>query len=439
MTLQTRFMLICLILIFVPLVTLEVMEYNSFKEQLDGNFIAFIKKEAYDLTLTATFIILGILIASTFSFRLSRNLNHVRNVIAIVSKGDLTKKIRLNSNVKELDSLSSDFDAMVERVGELIQRIRKTANVTALSSRRFSETAEGVNASTQQVSSTTQEIAKGAQTLSRNAAETKIETEQLIKSIKAVAQASKELSKSAIDVNKAAEMGSVAAKEAGNRMNVISENFKSSSVVVKELSNKTLEVNKIIEVIKSISEQTTMLALNASIEAARAGEAGKGFSVVADEVGKLAEASQKATKQVESIINEIVKSSKNAVETMEHGTSEVEDGIKIVSEALESLELISRRISGVAAQVEQITAATSAQISSSERVQKSITDVSAIAEESAAASEQVSAGVEEITGSMQQMSLGAQDLAKSSEELRSLVNQFLVETQGAQGNEDSMG
>ena len=80
---------------------------------------------------------------------------------------------------------------------------------------------------------------------------------------------------------------------------------------------KALQISKIVDLINGISEQTSLLSLNASIEAARAGAAGKGFGVVADEIKHLAEQTSEATKTIRSIVEEIVKETQNAVQEVE--------------------------------------------------------------------------------------------------------------------------
>jgi methyl-accepting chemotaxis protein len=350
-----------------------------------------------------------------------------------MAEGDLTVVLdaSLINSKDELGSLASSFNSMVQNLKALIVNITQNANTSAATAEELSASSEQVNASTQQVSSTIQEIAKGGQGLSKSANETKLQADQLIGSIREVAKASQDSARSANDANEAARKGGVAASLASQKMQGITKTTGQSAEIVRDLGSKTAQINKIIGVINSISEQTNLLALNAAIEAARAGEAGRGFAVVADEVRKLAEESKKATKQIETIITEIMDSSKSAMTSMEKGTKEVEEGSQVISDALIALELIGKKVSDVAASVEEISAATEEQIASSEHVQKSIADVSAIAEESAAGSEEVSASIQETTASMQQVATSAQELAKGADQLKQLIAQFKVDNKAA--------
>ena len=114
-------------------------------------------------------------------------------------------------------------------------------------------------------------------------------------------------------------------RNAAETMNVLNEKSNTSAMKftkvqddIKNLNEKALQISKIVDLINGISEQTSLLSLNASIEAARAGAAGKGFGVVADEIKHLAEQTSEATKTIRNIVEEIVKETQNAVQEVEN-------------------------------------------------------------------------------------------------------------------------
>jgi len=194
--------------------------------------------------------------------------------------------------------------------------------------------------------------------------------------------------------------------------------------------------------------------LNAAIEAARAGEHGKGFAVVADEVRKLAERSGKATKEIAELITDIQRGTKAAVESMETGTQEVEEGVILAQEAGKSLneivtgvkdtgenvnrimgiineiltgsQEVSKAVNNVAAITEENTASTEEMSASTQQVNSSMQNVASISEENASAAEEVSASTEELTASVEEISASSEQLAKMAQEMNEMVSQFQV-------------
>ncbi|MBV1959971.1 MAG: hypothetical protein KUG53_04475, partial [Pseudomonadales bacterium] len=144
-----------------------------------------------------------------------------------------------------------------------------------------------------------------------------------------------------------AEKGGGAAHQSINGMGVLREQIQGTSKQIKRLGESSQEIGSIVGLINSITDQTNILAMNASMQAAAAGEAGRGFSIVADEVQRLAERSGRATKQIETLVNAIQGNTSEAVASMELSITEVLNGTDLAEQAgraLDDIQKASRKV-----------------------------------------------------------------------------------------------
>lgn len=176
-----------------------------------------------------------------------------------------------------------------------------------------------------------------------------------------------------------------------------------SVAVVYELSEKSSFITSIIETIQSISEQTSLLALNASIEAARAGEHGRGFAVVADEVRKLAGQSNEATEEIRERMAEIANLIDKADKSMKASQKINETTSENLVGTINILDSVGASSSAVTTQVEGLSTDMHSVENSKDLVVDSIGNVSVVAQQSAAATQEVSASVEEMAASIEEI------------------------------------
>lgn len=193
-----------------------------------------------------------------------------------------------------------------------------------------------------------------------------------------------------------------------------------------ELNDSSKEIEKIIEVIKSISDQTSLLSLNASIEAARVGESGKGFAVVANEIKKLSDQSKEATMMIANIVNNIQNKTRSTVKLVEKANDIFNEQEKSVNNTDSAFRNIIESTENISLQIENVIDLMNDVNSYKERTIEAVENISVLAEESSAATEEVLASVEEQNESSQELASLSNELYESIQVLNESMLTFKI-------------
>ena len=270
---------------------------------------------------------------------------------------------------------AGDFKVLKNAVNAVVENVRSAVG-------QISESAAQFNEGSRVIAESSQTLASGAQQQSSAVQQVTASIEELSHSVESVKEAAHGADKLAKETSALAEQGGQAVQKSVEAMELI--------------RTSSTQIGEIIQVISEIASQTNLLALNAAIEAARAGEHGRGFAVVADEVRKLAERSNKAAGEITSLIKE--------------STQHVEQGAQLSSETGEALKRIVESAKATAAKIAEIATATVQQAANSEEVSKATQGIAQVTEQSAAGTEQ--------------MASSSQELGAQAQALRDLVSTF---------------
>ena len=210
------------------------------------------------------------------------------------------------------------------------------------------------------------------------------------------------------------------------KMEEIERNVNQTADVMDMLGKNSKEIGTMVETISSIAEQTNLLALNAAIEAARAGEQGRGFSVVADEVGKLAEESQQAAGEIEERISVIQKDTAQAVERMQAGRGRVQEGTEAIRKVGEEFQSIMDKIAQTNDDMTAINDTMHGLADGTKKIVGVIGDIDKISRETSEHTQTISAAAEEQSASAEEIATASQSLAKLAQQLQEATKKFKV-------------
>ncbi len=210
-------------------------------------------------------------------------------------------------------------------------------------------------------------------------------------------------------------------EDATDSMTNIHNSTNECKKIITNLGEESKEIIGIIETITQISNQTNILALNASIEAARAGEQGKGFAVVADEIQKLSEQTKTAVENIGTIVREVVKNTEEAVDAMEQNSIYTQKGMDSIQKANESTSIITSSNGELAQQIHDIDKVAEIIRKNSDEVCDSMSQISDNTQQNCGAVEHVTAATRENSAGTESLVEIAQQIKGLSEELNRVV------------------
>ncbi len=339
--------------------------------------------------------------------------------------GDLTTKIDIESD-DEFGRLGSTMNEMFSNIAKIINVIRSTSDKVNFSAQSLSASTEEMNSITEETSLTVQNIAKSTDLQAQKVEDTIREIKNMERSVKQVANSAELAASAATNASETAVKGGESAEKAVEKINSIYDVTKKSSDIIRNLGERSNQIGEIVDVITDIADQTNMLALNAAIEAARAGEAGRGFAVVADEVKKLAEGSAKAAEEIAVLIKKTQDDTRTAVQSIELGSKEVDEGKEVITRTGDSLNEIVEVLKSSSDMARRISAATKELSRGMKNVISSIDGISSSAEKNASSTQETAASMEQMTSSMEDVASSAQKLSDMAIQLREHVGRFKI-------------
>lgn len=307
-------------------------------------------------------IILAILITL-----ISKSILHPVNLVTEMMKnishgeGDLTQRLD-ESGKDEISHLANYFNAYTEKMRHSIERVSHSATEVEKLSNSVDETGKVNLNHIEHQNDNSRQVATAV--------------EQMSMQIREVSENAEAAEHAANDALKNSSNGKQVVAQTIQAIETLSGNIQEVSEVTSILAEESNNIGSVLDVIRGISEQTNLLALNAAIEAARAGEQGRGFAVVADEVRTLASRTGQSTDEIQAMIEKLQKGAQEAVNAVQASQLISDNTVKQVAEADVVLNEIERLIMSITDMNSHIARATEEQSTAAQEVNIRITDLS---------------------------------------------------------------
>jgi len=319
------------------------------------------------------------------------SLRSLGEIMGKVADGDLTVRFQVRSR-DELGELGQVFNTTVAQVRELIERVGQTVAEVERQAGRVESVSGESNHTVSEQHGQIEQVATAMNEMSATA--------------QAVATSAEAAVGSAQSVNEETVNGrALVVAQVGGIQRLASE-IEQSVTVINQLAGDSQAISQVLDVIKTIAEQTNLLALNAAIEAARAGEQGRGFAVVADEVRGLAQRTQKSTAEIEQMIARLQNGVGAAVKTMHASHALAEDTVGQSAQVEQALEHILDAVGLIVDQNQQIAAAAEQQTAVAHDIDRNIVAINEAGQrtaEGAGHTEQASRELTQLVGHLQQL------------------------------------
>jgi len=330
---------------------------------------------------TALALALGLLAAWAITRQIIIPLRQTLRAAERVASGDLTQNLQVNRR-DELGQLQASMQRMTQGLRELIGGI-----------------GDGVT----QIASAAEELSAVTEQTSAGVNNQKVETDQvatamnqMTATVHEVARNAEQASEAALMADQQAREGDRVVGEAVAQIERLAGEVINSSEAMNQLKAESDKIGSVLDVIKSVAQQTNLLALNAAIEAARAGEAGRGFAVVADEVRSLAQRTQQSTEEIEELIAGLQSGTQRVASVMDNSRQLTDSSVELTRRAGSSLETITRTVSSIQAMNQQIATAAEEQTAVAEEINRSVMNVRDISDQTSAASEETASSSVEL-------------------------------------------
>jgi methyl-accepting chemotaxis protein len=379
------------------LVALSEMNRDGATAAADSAEAVFVSSRVWVIAMIALTLVLTVILALMLTRSIVAPLTEAVRVAEVVASGNLTQSIDVQGS-DEPARLLGALKSMQQSLRSTIQNISDSSTQLASASEELSAVTED---STRGLHQQNNEIEQAATAVN-----------EMTSAVEEVARNAVSTSEASSESNRTAQHGREQVRQTVESISHLADDVTNTASEVEQLAGQVRDISKVLDVIRSIAEQTNLLALNAAIEAARAGEAGRGFAVVADEVRALAHRTQQSTREIEQMVSGIQQGTDKAVNAMQNSNTRARSTLDIAKAAGQALDEIAAAISQINERNLVIASASEEQAQVAREVDRNLVNIRDLSMQSSAGANQTSAA--------------SQELSRLAVDLNALVARFSV-------------
>jgi methyl-accepting chemotaxis protein len=356
---------------------------------------------ARNIMLIITFLAMAaaIVMAMYIALNISGSLQQLVNRLEDIAQGEGDLTVVIDESAKdETGDLARAFNKFVTKIRKVISEV--------------TDSTDQLSTAAEELSTVSQLTGQGVENLNNEIEQVATAMNEMTMTVQEVARNADQAASSAVEASSHAEKGGNVIRQTVASVGLLTGEIDRSSEAIHKLKIDSENISSVLDVIKSIADQTNLLALNAAIEAARAGEQGRGFAVVADEVRSLAQRTQQSTSEIELMIDKIQSGTINVVDSMNKSREQTLQVVNKIDETGHVLTLITSSIVSINDMNCQIATAAEQQATVAEEINRNVVNVQELTTQSAA--------------STSQASTTSHELAKLGEALRNQVRHFKI-------------
>lgn len=420
--------------------TIDHKEYTiTFREleEVGGIYVMLIPTNSYlqPVQQMIYFILIGIgisvlvttIIILLFVRTITKPLNILRNTMREVREGKFKMTTGIKTTIPEITSLQKSYHSMIDHMSGIIHELQETTKELSKTGGDLMKSSEQTLDSSHHLVSAIDLVRLGAEQTASSSEDNANSFKEMKQLIEAMIAKMEEIFTSSHNMNHTAEDGEVNIKELISMIYQFEEDFEHLTGTITEVKQFSGSITKLVGLVRGISEQTKLLALNASIEAVRAGEAGKGFAVVAQEVRKLAEQSSKTTEDISNAIGKMENITIGATKEFEQMLAKININLKMASASRNSFDELMKEIGEESSRLQGMKEELSQLAGILPKLEQATVSFTSISQETLASSEEMLSVSEDQIEHMENTNHIGTKLHHLSQTLTEMANRFQFE------------